>query len=291
MSYNITKTNGDPLYTDGLPENTTDSIIYKEVNPDTNELNGGGLVMIGKLIPDYGTYQSNNFVHLAENFANDARPDNPLKGMIWYNTEEGCLYVCDNDETHHWTKLLSVIFNKDEVSNPAAGDLYYDEEEKKLYIFDATKDDWIAIGPANYYGKQTDTAILETSALAPSMSYKIKGIENNSSNLVTIKAVAKENVIRTESGRPNVPETAAWIIRFLINSYDAGGSYYAKRFVGDYNVETIAKTSNAATGWNVYPVIENNELWVYTVGTSYQGTTEQNTPKISWQLDIEIVKA
>ena len=289
MSYDIRRTNGYPLYEGGLPENTTDSIIYSEINQETNELNGSGLVMIGKLIPDYGTYQSNNFVHLAENFANDIRPDNPLKGMLWYNNNEGCLYVCTNDEGEPtWTKMMTINFNA--ISYPAAGDLYYNKEEKKLYIYDDSADKWIAIGPSNYFGKQSDTAILETSAITPINSYKVS-IENDTSNLITIKAVAKENVIKSEDGRPSVPETAAWIVRMLINSYDAGSDYYALRFIGDYNVEKIAETSGVAKDWTIIPVIENNELWIYTTGQSFRGTDVTTTPSISWELDIEIVKA
>ena len=62
---------------------------------DTETVSGIGL--IGYLTPNYGETQSNNFVHLVENFANYTFPENPLKGQLFYklsSNTDGSLYLC-----------------------------------------------------------------------------------------------------------------------------------------------------------------------------------------------------
>ena len=137
MTYNITKTNGTIVKE--LGENIIDF--------DTRSSIG----LIGKLSPNYGETQSNNFIHLAENFANATAPENPLVGMIYFNTIDKSLYMCTDEIQKSWTKLVSMKF--EQPKNPKTGDMYYDKEHKQLYVYDdtiKTAGKWVLIGPDNY---------------------------------------------------------------------------------------------------------------------------------------------
>ena len=45
------------------------------------------LVLVGKGVIDYGQAVQNNLIYITENFCNKSRPQPPLKGMIWYKSE------------------------------------------------------------------------------------------------------------------------------------------------------------------------------------------------------------
>ena len=68
MTYNITKTNGTIVKELGENIIDFDTISY--------------IGLIGKLSPNYGETQSNNFIHLAENFANATAPENPSPDSV-----------------------------------------------------------------------------------------------------------------------------------------------------------------------------------------------------------------
>ena len=60
----------------------------KTLNRDTS------LVLTGKGVNNYGTYQQENFLALMENFAGDNVPANPTVGQLWWNPKEIALYLC-----------------------------------------------------------------------------------------------------------------------------------------------------------------------------------------------------
>lgn len=281
MSYNIKKTNGEPLFGEtGLPENQID-------------INKTPLALIGKLTPDYGNYQSENFVHLAENFANDVFPVNPLKGLLAYNTKDNCLYVCTDEVLKKWTKLLSIRF--EQQLNPQIGDMYYNVEDKKLYVYDDTVGeygDYVLIGPSNFKNKKTDAVVLESDRDIQSAFYSID-IETGTANLVTLKVVACEKmdaVLHPEYGI-RTPECASWVYKMLIQSYVLESGATKTVIVGEPNYELIGRTNGQALNWKVTPEIFDNRL---QIGVEGVGTTNPLiTPemgRVDWEIDIEIVK-
>lgn len=281
MSYNIKKTNGEPLFGEaGLPEN--------EVNTTKTPV-----ALIGKLTPDYGNYQSENFVHITENFANDVFPENPLKGQLAYNTSDDCIYVCVDDVLKTWTKMLSIRF--EQPTSPQTGDMYYDINEKKLYIYDATVGDYgeyVLISPSNFKNKKTDSTVLESDRDIQSSFYNIE-IEPGTTNLVTLKIVASEKMdanLNPEYGI-RVPECASWIYKMLVNSYKLESGASQTVIIGDPNFELIGRTSGQALNWSVEPLIFDNMLQIKVQGV---GTTNPLiTPemdRVDWEIDIEIVK-
>lgn len=82
MAYTIVKSDGTVLTTiaDGTINTTSTS-----------------LALPGRNYAGYGQSQDTNFVHTLENFADTSPPANPLRGQLWYNTNNSTLYVCPTD--------------------------------------------------------------------------------------------------------------------------------------------------------------------------------------------------
>jgi len=95
MAYTIIRTNGASLTTiqDGTINTTSTS-----------------LGLPGRNYAGYGQTLNQNLVKLIEHFANDTPPPNPLKGQLWFNTNNGTLNVCPYDGTTSaasWLTLAS----------------------------------------------------------------------------------------------------------------------------------------------------------------------------------------
>jgi hypothetical protein len=93
MAYTIVKTDGTVLTTiaDGTINTTSTSI---------------GLP--GRNYAGYGQTLDTNFVHTLENFAASTPPANPLRGQLWFNTNNSTLYVCPADGTTSASSWLSL---------------------------------------------------------------------------------------------------------------------------------------------------------------------------------------
>ena len=95
MAYTIVKSDGTVLTT--IAEGT--------INTTSTSLG-----LPGRNYAGYGQALDTNFVHLLESFASSSPPANPLRGQLWYNTNNATLYVCPTDnETNsaNWTALAS----------------------------------------------------------------------------------------------------------------------------------------------------------------------------------------
>lgn len=304
MSYDITKTDGTKIYGDaGLPEGETDSIVYKESNIN------GGLMMIGKLVPEYGTDQSNNFLRLLENFSNDIFPDDPVTGMIFYKNDEQSLFVCTDEDSNweeegksqrepEWTKLLAIQFQKPvPPAEPINGDLFFDQEDKKLYIYDSSVEAYVLIGPANYKNKK-EISFFGTTSRAQTNFHSQINFDIGTTNLVTARIVASEKMsddyIATHSGGRR-PECSAWIYRLLVNNYkisDSESSLYVSKIIGNPNFELIGKTEHNVSEWTVTPSINTSNQLVlscFGLGTD-SAEIRPEDDHVEWEIDIDIVK-
>lgn len=101
MAYTIIKSDGTVLTTiaDGTLNTTSTSIKLP-----------------GRNFAGYGTYFDTNFVWMVENFAALTPPANPLRGQLWFNTNDNNLYVCPADGTtdpNDWVKLAVAEGNVD----------------------------------------------------------------------------------------------------------------------------------------------------------------------------------
>lgn len=95
MAYTIVKSDGTVLTTiaDGTINTTSTSF---------------GLP--GRNYAGYGQALDTNFVHQLENFADNTPPANPLRGQLWFNTNNSTLYVCPSDGESNalaWLALTS----------------------------------------------------------------------------------------------------------------------------------------------------------------------------------------
>lgn len=93
MAYTILKSDGTLLTT--IPDGT--------INTTSTSIG-----LPGRNYAGYGQTLDTNFVHQLENFADSTPPANPLRGQLWYNTNNSTLYVCPTDgETNsaNWLAL------------------------------------------------------------------------------------------------------------------------------------------------------------------------------------------
>lgn len=99
MAYTIVKSDGTILTT--IPDGT--------INTDSTSVG-----LPGRYFAGYGQTVDTNFVRIIENFANSTPPANPLRGQIWYNTNDNFLYVCPADGTtdqNSWIRLAVTSTN------------------------------------------------------------------------------------------------------------------------------------------------------------------------------------
>lgn len=95
MAYTIVKSDGTVLTTiaDGTINTTSTS-----------------LGLPGRNYAGYGQALDTNFVHVLENFADNTPPANPLRGQLWFNTNNNTLCVCPadgEDVASEWLILAS----------------------------------------------------------------------------------------------------------------------------------------------------------------------------------------
>lgn len=301
MTYSLTLSNGEDFKE--IQENEIETILYSKTE-NTNDATGG-LALIGKLTANYGGHQSNNFIRLAENFANSYFPKDPLKGMLCYRSDKKSLYVCisetDNskNEFENWMKLPSVILDtlEPDKKNAQNGDMWFKNDDKKLFIFDGETKSWICIGPEDYlYSINVSSALTTTEGNSCSYTYDFSGNNeaNCSSYLATIKIIGKEIISESSDlfGH-KATETASWIIKLLINSYDKingdnGDKTVIREIVGEPSYETIGRTSGVAKDWAVN--VKLNTLYNLQVDMVGEPTNSNNGMKMKWGINVEMNK-
>lgn len=95
MAYTIVKSDGQVLTT----------IADGQINTTSTSLG-----LPGRNYAGYGQVLDTNFVHMMENFASTEPPENPLRGQLWFNTNNSTLCVCPEDgETvaNNWLVLAA----------------------------------------------------------------------------------------------------------------------------------------------------------------------------------------
>ena len=245
--------------------NNTNGHKFIELDDDgsivSNKLSG--IHLISKLTTGYGKYQSENFVHLAENFANIEPPEHPIIGQLWYNTQSQQVCICKPDrkpdgEGVIWDVLLTIRSDK---KNANEGELYFDKENKELSIYNDGQ--WIPIGPMNYNNKRTIS-------LKNSNSFELIPLCGDV-NLLTLKIVAKEKTDKKPGS------CASWIYKCLIQK---NGNQFS--IIGAPSYELIGGTGELKNAIIKLSVSNENANLVVDINTG--GLT------IEWFIDVEIVK-
>lgn len=141
MAYTLNKSDGE-------------SIIVSDGTVDTNSTS---LVLIGKNYAGYGTFLNDNFIHLLENFSNSTSPANPLKGQLWWDTNNNILKVYSGSSWKISTGATSSPFSSPPGDLSAlGGDLWYDTTNSQLKVYSGTG--WITVGPTAVSALQTTGA-------------------------------------------------------------------------------------------------------------------------------------
>lgn len=153
MSYNITLSNGN---------------ILTSV-PDSQLVNTfGGISLIGKKYPGFGTSLNNNLVRITENFANSTPPSNPFIGQFWFDNVANTVKFW-NGTTF---KPISVITSSDSAPlNPIEGDEWFDTIHQQLFVWNSTLAQWILIGPPGSEGTGKEGFVIVTDAANSNIVY------------------------------------------------------------------------------------------------------------------------
>lgn len=272
MSYEIRKSDNTLLATIEEGKGINNDII-------------SGIGLIAKLTSGYGATQSENFVHLAENFANMEAPTKPIKGQLFYNTEESCLYLCKDDKGEpKWEKMLTILTERDSEKTYQTGDLYFDVEENSLQIYNNGQ--WVKIGPDNYSIKRTSYNITDTDSYTTTTTVEIP-FESNGTNLVTMKVVASEIIDEKDPKYGvNQPACSSWVYKFMVQSYFKG-SLFTYITIGTPTYELVGRTDDVAKDWKIeFKDFNDNKLQLDVSGKGHSDNS-----KIKWVFDIEVVKA
>ena len=135
MAYTINKSNGE-------------SIIVSDGTVDTSSTS---LVLIGKNYAGYGAFLNDNFVRILENFSNNTSPANPLKGQLWWDTNNNILKVYSGSSWKISTGATSSPFSSPPGDLSAlGGDLWFDTTNSQLKVYSGSS--WITVGPQSLVG-------------------------------------------------------------------------------------------------------------------------------------------
>ena len=127
MAYTINKTDGSILTTvaDGQVDNLTTDIT-----------------LIGKNYSGFGEFLNENLVKILENFASVSKPENPLRGQIWFDTAESRLKVYNGVD---FATVGSATISALQPTTLNPGDLWFNETDRQLYFYDGANT--ILLGP------------------------------------------------------------------------------------------------------------------------------------------------
>lgn len=117
MSYKINTTDGRLLV----------DLVDGKVDTTTTDLN-----LIGKNVSGFGEFLNENFIKLAEHFANSAPPSSPLIGQMWYDTSEQRLKVYNGIQ---FKPTDTTVVSATEPTL-LAGDIWIDTVGRQLYFSD-----------------------------------------------------------------------------------------------------------------------------------------------------------
>lgn len=123
--------------------NKTDGTIVATVADGQIDQLSTGLTLIGKNYSGFGEALNENFIKLLENFASTAIPQNPIKGQIWFDTNELKLKVYSGIE---FIPVSSATIASTQPLSLGTGDLWFNDVDKQLYFFDGTNT--ILLGPS-----------------------------------------------------------------------------------------------------------------------------------------------
>jgi hypothetical protein len=134
-----------------------DGTILVELEDGVVDSGSSSLNFIGRNYSNFGTVQNENFLWLLENFAGGSAPGSPIKGQLWYDSENRYLRVYTGGE---WLYNAISEISNNKPTTGRGGYIWFDSAKKQLNIHDGT--DYILIGPERTTGFGT-TRFVSTS--------------------------------------------------------------------------------------------------------------------------------
>jgi hypothetical protein len=133
------------------------AVTVPDMPPGINTVDTS-LSLVGRGYPNYGQKIAENFVHLLENFASAAPPDNPIEGQLWYDTSDPnnkVLRIMDGTASAtRWPSANGIYqqgsdprySNNLASSGLKVGDIWVDTANNQLKIYNSNG--WTVVGPS-----------------------------------------------------------------------------------------------------------------------------------------------
>lgn len=123
--------------------NKTDGTVVATVADGQIDTLSTDLTLIGKNYSGFGEALNENFIKLLENFASTTRPNQPVRGQIWFDVSELKLKVYSGTE---FLPVSSATIASIQPSTLGVGDLWFNSVDSQLYFYDGATP--ILLGPA-----------------------------------------------------------------------------------------------------------------------------------------------
>lgn len=145
------------------------------------------VTFVGKNYSGYGPLIAENFLHLLENFASPAQPNNPVQGQLWFDNTSGVsqLKVNIDGTANGWQAAGNVrkATSAPAITNSIQGDLWVDTVNQQLNLY--TGSQWLLVGPTYSAGSQTGP-VLETFPDISNTSHVVQSIFVNNNRAMII---------------------------------------------------------------------------------------------------------
>jgi hypothetical protein len=124
-----------------------DGTVFIELGDGILDSNSTSLKLIGRNSSNFGDAQNENFLHLLQNFAGTTAPSSPLRGQLYYDTDDYRIKVYAGGD---WLSTAICDFSGNKPTTGRYGYLWFNSVEKQFFVHDGS--DYILIGPERTSG-------------------------------------------------------------------------------------------------------------------------------------------
>lgn len=116
--------------------NRTDGTILVELVDGILDTDTTDISLVGRNYTGYGEFINENFIKMLENFANSTVPLSPLRGQLWYDTNQNKLKIYDGEE---FVPASGSFVGLTVPQDPIAGDTWFNTSSNQLFLYDGTE--------------------------------------------------------------------------------------------------------------------------------------------------------
>jgi hypothetical protein len=122
--------------------NKTDGSELTELLDKTIDQTSTDLTLVGKNTSNYGELLNENFIKLLENFASSTPPNFPIRGQIWYDSNENRLKIYDGTQ---FKTSGGPIIASSRPTTLVQGDIWINNASNQMFFYDGQ--DTVLAGP------------------------------------------------------------------------------------------------------------------------------------------------